>query len=106
MSGRGRKVKPEKVEKVEKAEKVEKTELLQTEEEPAVRIERPLVEHKRIKPPSIEELYKVIRSTSNKIEILIDNLEETEDPTILKRNVAVALKHLKAIQTQLTRYAD
>lgn len=106
MSGRGKKVKADKQEKSK-----EPSSQVAQEEEPLVRIEpkpesKPETNHKRTRPPSVDDLYKVIRSTSNKIEILIDNLDENDEQATLKRNVAVALKHLKAIHAQLAVYCD
>lgn len=82
----------------------------QVAEEPVAKIEpkpeRTEVTHARKRPPNIDDLLRVIRGTSNKIEILIDNLDENDNPDILKRNVAVALKHLKSIQEQLLKYSE
>ena len=103
MSGRGKKVKADKQEKPKEPSAQEEEQLVRIEPKPEFKSE---TNHKRTKPPSVDDLYKVIRSTSNKIEILIDNLDENDEQATLKRNVAVALKHLKAMHTQLAVYCD
>ncbi len=51
----------------------------------------------RQRPPDVSVLLRKMDIAQSKIGVLIDSLEGDENETTLKRNVVIAVKHLKEI---------